>query len=39
VTVTSYIDSLVNVLGGAGDRPVLRSAGASTNGAELLAAM
>jgi fatty-acyl-CoA synthase len=45
VTVTSYIDSLVTALGGAGDRPVLRSAEAGTagtgmsgiTGAELLA--
>jgi fatty-acyl-CoA synthase len=39
VTVASYIDSLVRVLGGAPDRTVLRSAGASTTGAELLAAI
>ena len=37
--MTSYIDSLVEVLGGAGDRPVLRSAGTDTTGAGLLAAI
>lgn len=37
--MASYIDSLVRVLGGAPDRTVLRSAGASTTGAELLAAI
>jgi hypothetical protein len=37
--MTSYIDSLVTALGGAGDRPVLRSAGTSTTGTELLAAI
>jgi fatty-acyl-CoA synthase len=39
VTATSYIDSLVSVLGEAPDRTVLRSAGAGTTGAELLAAI
>jgi fatty-acyl-CoA synthase len=39
VTVTSYIDSLVSALGGADGRPVLRSAGTSTTGAELLSAI
>jgi fatty-acyl-CoA synthase len=39
VTVPSYIDSLVEVLGGAPDRTVLRSAGTGTTGTELLAAI
>ena len=39
MTATSYIDSLVSVLGGAPDRTVLRSAGTGTTGAELLAAI
>src|ERR1700729_2915451 len=38
VTASSYIDSLVRVLGRAPDRTVLRSAGTGTTGAELLAA-
>ena len=35
--MATYIDSLITALRGAGDRPVLRSAGTSTTGNELLA--